>query len=148
MKNLILVLFLLTHSIIFSQVVTVNVSEIGIFSDIGNKNYRIVLSNPKFKDTELVTSTYILDFNELTVTFFTNGNKSIKGIDNLTKISPSEYLIKLNDNADDGSGRTVPVTIILNTTSKNNNLIVTWYNVDGDYTVVQTSLNSHLFIVK
>lgn len=148
MKILFLILVLLVNPIIFSQVITVNVSEIGVFSDIGNKNYRSVISDPKFKNTESVTATYIIDFNEFNVTFFTNGNKSTKHINHLSKISPSEYLIKLNDVSDDGSGRVVPVSLILDITSKNNNLIVTWYNVDDNYTVVQTSLKSNLFIVK
>ena len=101
MKTIILFLFLILNFLTFSQVVEVDLDEVQIFYGNIKQPLQSVFENPSIKPvTEQKNCKYILNFNDLTSTFYRD-NKFISKVD-FTVVDQKEMKILFLDNKTNG----------------------------------------------
>jgi hypothetical protein len=135
MKKILLILSLILTPIVFSQVISVSISETYLYLKHGNLNYLSVLKDPDSTSVENTNLKYVLDLNKKTSTVYMDGFK-INTI-NFTTVEKNNnvYVITIKDkNIYDG---TLLMTKFTLDTSKNL-LVYQWYDKYYDLTIVQT----------
>ena len=135
MKKILLILSLILTPIVFSQVVSVSVSETYLSLKSGNLNYLSVLKDPDSTSVENTDLKYVLDLNEQTSTVYMDGFKINTLNFNTVEKNGNVYVITIKDkNIYDG---TLLMTKFTLDTSKNL-LVYQWYDEYYDLTIVQT----------
>jgi len=135
MKKILLILSLILTPIVFSQVVSVSISETYQSLKSGNLNYLSVLKDPDSTSVENTDLKYVLDLNEQTSTVYMDGFKINTINFNTVEKNGNVYVITIKDkNIYDG---TLLMTKFTLDTSKNL-LVFQWYDEYYDLTIVQT----------
>jgi hypothetical protein len=135
MKKILLILSLILTPIVFSQVVSVSISETYLSLKSGNLNYLSVLKDPDSTSVENTDLKYVLDLNEQTSTVYMDGFKINTLNFNTVEKNGNVYVITIKDkNIYDG---TLLMTKFTLDTSKNL-LVYQWYDKYYDITIVQT----------
>jgi hypothetical protein len=135
MKKILLILSLILTPIVFSQVVSVSISETYLSLKSGNLNYLSVLKDPDSTSVENTDLKYVLDLNEQTSTVYMDGFKINTLNFNTVEKNGNVYVITIKDeNIYDG---TLLMTKFTLDTSKNL-LVYQWYDKYYDLTIVQT----------
>jgi len=135
MKKILLILSLILTPIVFSQVVSVSISETYLSLKSGNLNYLSVLKDPDSTSVENTDLKYVLDLNEQTSTVYMDGFKINTLNFNTVEKNGNVYVITIKDeNIYDG---TLLMTKFTLDTSKNF-LVYQWYDKYYDLTIVQT----------
>jgi hypothetical protein len=135
MKKILLILSLILTPIVFSQVVSVSISETYLSLKSGNLNYLSVLKDPDSTSVENTDLKYVLDLNEQTSTVYMDGFKINTLNFNTVEKNGNVYVITIKDkNIYDG---TLLMTKFTLDTSKNL-LVYQWYDEYYDLTIVQT----------
>ena len=75
MKKILLILSLILTPIVFSQVISVSISETYLYLKHGNLNYLSVLKDPDSTSVENTNLKYVLDLNKKTSTVYMDGFK-------------------------------------------------------------------------
>lgn len=141
MKKLVLAFATLISTVSFSQVITINIFEAEYLGSIGKIDYNKVIQNPdaRMGDDNGVNAKYIINLNTNKIIYITNNNTATKSINSIIKKTKYDIIINYNDTANDGTNRIVPVIIEINLIPGSENMILTWYNVDKDRTMVQVN---------
>jgi len=135
MKKILLILSLILTPIVFSQVVSVSISETYLSLKSGNLNYLSVLKDPDSTSVENTDLKYVLDLNDQTSTVYMDGFKINTLNFNTVEKNGNVYVITIKDeNIYDG---TLLMTKFTLDTSKNL-LVYQWYDKYYDLTIVQT----------
>jgi hypothetical protein len=135
MKKILLILSLILTPIVFSQVISVSVSETYLSLKSGNLNYLSVLKDPDSTSVENTDLKYVLDLNKKTSTVYMDGFKINTLNFNAVEKNGNVYVITIKDkNIYDG---TLLMTKFTLDTSKNL-LVYQWYDEYYDLTIVQT----------
>ena len=135
MKKILLILSLILTPIVFSQVISVSISETYLSLKSGNLNYLSVLKDPDSTSVENTDLKYVLDLNEQTSTVYMDGFKINTLNFNTVEKNGNVYVITIKDeNIYDG---TLLMTKFTLDTSKNL-LVYQWYDKYYDLTIVQT----------
>ena len=135
MKKILLILSLILTPIVFSQVVSVSISETYLSLKSGNLNYLSVLKDPDSTSVGITNLKYVLDLNEQTSTVYMDGFKINTLNFNAVEKNGNVYVITIKDkNIYDG---TLLMTKFTLDTSKNL-LVYQWYDEYYDLTIVQT----------
>jgi len=135
MKKILLILSLILTPIVFSQVISVSVSETYLSLKSGNLNYLSVLKDPDSTSVENTDLKYVLDLNDQTSTVYMDGFKINTLNFNTVEKNGNVYVITIKDeNIYDG---TLLMTKFTLDTSKNL-LVYQWYDKYYDLTIVQT----------
>jgi hypothetical protein len=135
MKKILLILSLILTPIVFSQVVSVSISETYQSLKSGNLNYLSVLKDPDSTSVENTNLKYVLDLNKKTSTVYMDGFKINTLNFNTVKKNNNVYVITIKDkNIYDG---TLLMTKFTLDTSKNL-LVYQWYDKYYDMTIVLT----------
>ena len=135
MKKILLILSLILTPIVFSQVVSVSISETYLSLKSGNLNYLSVLKDPDSTSVENTNLKYVLDLNKKTSTVYMDGFKINTINFNTVEKNGNVYVITIKDkNIYDG---TLLMTKFTLDTSKNL-LVYQWYDKYYDLTIVQT----------
>ena len=135
MKKILIILSLILTPIVFSQVVSVSISETYLSLKSGNLNYLSVLKDPDSTSVENTDLKYVLDLNEQTSTVYMDGFKINTLNFNAVEKNGNVYVITIKDkNIYDG---TLLMTKFTLDTSKNL-LVYQWYDEYYDLTIVQT----------
>ena len=135
MKKILLILSLILTPIVFSQVVSVSISETYLSLKSGNLNYLSVLKDPDSTSVGITNLKYVLDLNEQTSTVYMDGFKINTLNFNTVEKNGNVYVITIKDeNIYDG---TLLMTKFTLDTSKNL-LVYQWYDKYYDLTIVQT----------
>ena len=135
MKKILIILSLILTPIVFSQVVSVSISETYLSLKSGNLNYLSVLKDPDSTSVENTDLKYVLDLNEQTSTVYMDGFKINTLNFNTVEKNGNVYVITIKDeNIYDG---TLLMTKFTLDTSKNL-LVYQWYDKYYDLTIVQT----------
>ena len=135
MKKILIILSLILTPIVFSQVVSVSISETYLSLKSGNLNYLSVLKDPDSTSVENTDLKYVLDLNEQTSTVYMDGFKINTLNFNTVEKNGNVYVITIKDkNIYDG---TLLMTKFTLDTSKNL-LVYQWYDKYYDITIVQT----------
>ena len=135
MKKILLILSLILTPIVFSQVVSVSISETYLSLKSGNLNYLSVLKDPDSTSVENTDLKYVLDLNEQTSTVYMDGFKINTLNFNTVEKNGNVYVITIKDeNIYDG---TLLMTKFTLDTSKNL-LVYQWYDEYYNLTIVQT----------
>jgi len=135
MKKILFILSLILTPIVFSQVVSVSISETYLSLKSGNLNYLSVLKDPDSTSVENTDLKYVLDLNEQTSTVYMDGFKINTLNFNTVEKNGNVYVITIKDeNIYDG---TLLMTKFTLDTSKNL-LVYQWYDKYYDLTIVQT----------
>lgn len=135
MKKILLILSLILTPSVFSQVISVSVSETYLSLKHGNLNYLSVLKDPDSTSVENTDLKYVLDLNEQTSTVYMDGFKINTLNFNTVEKNGNVYVITIKDeNIYDG---TLLMTKFTLDTSKNL-LVYQWYDKYYDLTIVQT----------
>ena len=138
MKKLFLGFALVISTLNFSQTITINVFEAEYLGSVGKHEYVDVINNPDvvMNDRGGIDASYIFNLKTNKLTYTTNNETSTVDIITTT-IGKYKKLIKFNDIASDGTNRIVPVNIELDLSPDSKNMIMSWYNVDKNRTMVQ-----------
>ena len=135
MKKILLILSLILTPIVFSQVVSVSISETYQSIKSGNLNYLSVLKDPDSTSVGITNLKYVLDLNKKTSTVYMDGFKINTINFNTVEKNGNVYVITIKDkNIYDG---TLLMTKFTLDTSKNP-LVYQWYDEYYDLTIVQT----------
>ena len=135
MKKILLILSLILTPIVFSQVVSVSISETYLSLKSGNLNYLSVLKDPDSTSVENTNLKYVLDLNKKTSTVYMDGFKINTINFNTVEKNGNVYVITIKDkNIYDG---TLLMTKFTLDTSKNL-LVYQWYDKYYDLTIVLT----------
>ena len=135
MKKILIILSLILTPIVFSQVVSVSISETYLSLKSGNLNYLSVLKDPDSTSVENTDLKYVLDLNKKTSTVYMDGFKINTINFNTVEKNGNVYVITIKDkNIYDG---TLLMTKFTLDTSKNL-LVYQWYDKYYDLTIVQT----------
>jgi hypothetical protein len=135
MKKILIILSLILTPIVFSQVVSVSISETYLSLKSGNLNYLSVLKDPDSTSVENTNLKYVLDLNKKTSTVYMDGFKINTINFNTVEKNGNVYVITIKDkNIYDG---TLLMTKFTLDTSKNL-LVYQWYDKYYDLTIVQT----------
>ena len=135
MKKILIILSLILTPIVFSQVVSVSISETYLSLKSGNLNYLSVLKDPDSTSVENTDLKYVLDLNEQTSTVYMDGFKINTLNFNTVEKNGNVYVITIKDEKIyDG---TLLMTKFTLDTSKNL-LVYQWYDKYYDLTIVQT----------
>ena len=135
MKKILLILSLILTPIVFSQVVSVSISETYLSLKSGNLNYLSVLKDPDSTSVGITNLKYVLDLNKKTSTVYMDGFKINTLNFNTVEKNNNVYVITIKDkNIYDG---TLLMTKFTLDTSKNL-LVYQWYDEYYDLTIVQT----------
>jgi hypothetical protein len=135
MKKILLILSLILTPIVFSQVVSVSISETYLSLKSGNLNYLSVLKDPDSTSVGITNLKYVLDLNKKTSTVYMDGFKINTINFNTVEKNNNVYVITIKDkNRYDG---TLLMTKFTLDTSKNL-LVYQWYDEYYDLTIVQT----------
>jgi hypothetical protein len=135
MKKILLILSLILTPIVFSQVVSVSISETYQSIKSGNLNYLSVLKDPDSTSVGITNLKYVLDLNKKTSTVYMDGFKINTINFNTVEKNGNVYVITIKDkNIYDG---TLLMTKFTLDTSKNL-LVYQWYDEYYDLTIVQT----------
>jgi hypothetical protein len=135
MKKILLILSLILTPIVFSQVVSVSISETYLSLKSGNLNYLSVLKDPDSTSVENTNLKYVLDLNKKTSTVYMDGFKINTLNFNTVEKNNNVYVITIKDkNIYD---ETLLMTKFTLDTSKNL-LVYQWYDKYYDLTIVQT----------
>ena len=135
MKKILIILSLILTPIVFSQVVSVSISETYLSLKSGNLNYLSVLKDPDSTSVENTNLKYVLDLNKKTSTVYMDGFKINTINFNTVEKNGNVYVITIKDkNIYDG---TLLMTKFILDTSKNL-LVYQWYDEYYDLTIVQT----------
>jgi hypothetical protein len=135
MKKILIILSLILTPIVFSQVVSVSVSETYLSLKSGNLNYLSVIKDPDSTSVENTDLKYVLDLNKKTSTVYMDGFKINTINFNTVEKNGNVYVITIKDkNIYDG---TLLMTKFTLDTSKNL-LVYQWYDEYYDLTIVQT----------
>ena len=135
MKKILLILSLILTPIVFSQVVSVSISETYLSLKSGNLNYLSVLKDPDSTSVGITNLKYVLDLNKKTSTVYMDGFKINTINFNTVEKNNNVYVITIKDkNRYDG---TLLMTKFTLDTSKNL-LAYQWYDKYYDLTIVQT----------
>jgi len=135
MKKILIILSLILTPIVFSQVVSVSISETYLSLKSGNLNYLSVLKDPDSTSVENTDLKYVLDLNKKTSTVYMDGFKINTLNFNAVEKNGNVYVITIKDkNIYDG---TLLMTKFTLDTSKNL-LVYQWYDEYYDLTIVQT----------
>jgi hypothetical protein len=135
MKKILLILSLILTPIVFSQVVSVSISETYQSIKSGNLNYLSVLKDPDSTSVGITNLKYVLDLNKKTSTVYMDGFKINTINFNTVEKNNNVYVITIKDkNRYDG---TLLMTKFTLDTSKNL-LVYQWYDEYYDLTIVQT----------
>ena len=135
MKKILIILSLILTPIVFSQVVSVSISETYLSLKSGNLNYLSVLKDPDSTSVGITNLKYVLDLNKKTSTVYMDGFKINTLNFNTVEKNGNVYVITIKDeNIYDG---TLLMTKFTLDTSKNL-LVYQWYDEYYDLTIVQT----------
>ena len=135
MKKILIILSLILTPIVFSQVVSVSISETYLSLKSGNLNYLSVLKDPDSTSVGITNLKYVLDLNKKTSTVYMDGFKINTLNFNTVEKNNNVYVITIKDkNIYDG---TLLMTKFTLDTSKNL-LVYQWYDEYYDLTIVQT----------
>lgn len=135
MKKILLILSLILTPIVFSQVVSVSISETYLSLKSGNLNYLSVLKDPDSTSVGITNLKYVLDLNKKTSTVYMDGFKINTLNFNTVEKNNNVYVITIKDkNIYDG---TLLMTKFTLDTSKNL-LVYQWYDKYYDLTIVLT----------
>ena len=135
MKKILLILSLILTPIVFSQVISVSISETYLYLKHGNLNYLSVLKDPDSTSVENTNLKYVLDLNKKTSTVYMDGFKINTINFNTVEKNNNVYVITIKDkNIYDG---TLLMTKFTLDTSKNL-LVYQWYDEYYNLTIVQT----------
>lgn len=135
MKKILIILSLILTPIVFSQVVSVSISETYLSLKSGNLNYLSVLKDPDSTSVENTDLKYVLDLNKKTSTVYMDGFIINTLNFNTVEKNGNVYVITIKDeNIYDG---TLLMTKFTLDTSKNL-LVYQWYDKYYDLTIVQT----------
>ena len=135
MKKILIILSLILTPIVFSQVVSVSISETYLSLKSGNLNYLSVLKDPDSTSVGITNLKYVLDLNKKTSTVYMDGFKINTINFNTVEKNGNVYVITIKDkNIYDG---TLLMTKFTLDTSKNL-LVYQWYDEYYDLTIVQT----------
>jgi len=136
MKNVFLSAMILISNTSFSQVVSI-ISQASTYTAAhGKMTYKEVFNaDITVQVTESVNATYEFDLDLQTITYNVNGIRATKSFtslkyDKTNKIAVFTY----NDVGVENSGRqvTLPVTVELNLNPGRQNMLMSWYNYEGD----------------
>jgi predicted transcriptional regulator len=135
MKKILIILSLILTPIVFSQVVSVSISETYLSLKSGNLNYLSVLKDPDSTSVGITNLKYVLDLNKKTSTVYMDGFKINTLNFNTVEKNNNVYVITIKDkNIYDG---TLLMTKFTLDTSKNL-LVYQWYDKYYDLTIVLT----------
>ena len=135
MKKILIILSLILTPIVFSQVVSVSISETYLSLKSGNLNYLSVLKDPDSTSVGITNLKYVLDLNKKTSTVYMDGFKINTLNFNTVEKNNNVYVITIKDkNIYDG---TLLMTKFTLDTSKNL-LVYQWYDEYYNLTIVQT----------
>jgi hypothetical protein len=141
MKKLVLGFALVIGMIGNAQKITINVFEAEYLGNTGKYNYTDVIQNPDVRmgDANGINAKYSINLNTNKITYTTNNNTQTKSITSVINQTKYNLIIKFNDTANDGTNRIIPVIIELNLTPGLETMILSWYNVDKNRTMVQVN---------
>jgi len=141
MKNLILVLFLSIGSSTLSQIVSVNISSFEYLGSIGNVDYKKVLLNPSIRLGVETNENFIIDLNDLNITYSVGSYSYSTKILDIDTINKKVFVIKYNEDPNESSSK-IPVVMELNLNHKEKGLKYKTYSEKDNYTIVKSTLKS------
>jgi len=126
MKKLILsFLFSAASLLVFSQTITVNVTEVKEFTHYGNVNYTEVITNPLWdNDPSEVKSSYVIDTTNKTFSYVTRKASGTKDIKSFSEKDGVFEVVTVNNY--DESKYDTDVKLIIDTNK--NTVVYTYFN--------------------